>query len=274
VSTVSEYWDRNVSNWKVARHLEPGSEAFFREVERYRFDKLDYLEEAVPFDGLAGRAVLDLGCGLGTDTSRFARGGAVVTGVDIAPRAVALARENFRWRGLEGRFETMDGERLDFPDDTFDFVYCHTVLHFTPDPKAMIGEVHRVLRPGGRAVLMTINRESWLYAMHRIAGTRLDYMDAPVFHKMSPAEFEEALAVFEDRELRLYRYPVPTEVHRGWKAFLYNSVFVRAFHAAPKALTRNSGYHMLAFVRKPDGQMRDGQTPDGQERGGATPHAA
>jgi 2-polyprenyl-3-methyl-5-hydroxy-6-metoxy-1,4-benzoquinol methylase len=252
MSAVSDYWSTNVSNWKVANHLEIGSPDFFREVERYRFEKLDYLEVVVPFDSLKGKFVLDVGCGLGTDASRFAQAGAIVTGVDIAPRAVSLARENFDWRGLTGAFAQMDGENLAFPNDSFDFVYCHTVLHFTPDPAAMINEIFRVLKPGGHAILMAINRKSWLYVMHRLAGTKLDYMDAPVFHKMSPEAFEAKMRIFKDCELRLYRYPVRTEVHKGWKAWAFNTLFVDLFHALPKRITQSTGYHMLAFVRKPD----------------------
>ncbi len=251
MTSVSEYWNTNVSNWKVANHLEVGTETYFKEVERYRFEKLDYLEAAVRFDDQAGKTVLDVGCGLGSDTARFARGGAIITGVDIAPRAVTLARKNFAWRGLDGTFEPMDGEELALPDDTFDFVYCHTVLHFTQNPEAMVNEIYRVLKPGGRAILMTINRKSWLYFMHRFGGAKLDYMDAPVFHKMSPAEFDAKLQIFEDREVKLYRYPVRTEVHKGWKGWAFNTLFVDAFHMLPKRLTKNTGYHMLAFVRKP-----------------------
>ncbi len=252
VTSVADYWDKNVSNWKVANHLDVGSEEFFREVERYRFDKLEYLEDAVQFDSFKGKSVLDVGCGLGTDTSRFARAGAEVTGVDIAPRAVTLARKNFAWRGLEGRFEPMDGEELALPDDSFDFVYCHTVLHFTRDPEAMINEIYRVLKPGGRAILMTINRKSWLYFMHRVAGAKLDYMDAPVFHKMSPEEYRAKLKIFKDVDFRLYRYPVRTEVHKGWKGWVFNTLIVDTFNALPKRWTKNMGYHMLAFVQKPE----------------------
>lgn len=253
VNTVADYWNKNVANWKVANHLEAGTEPFFKEVERYRFEKLDYLEGAVGFDSMAGKTVLDVGCGLGTDASRFAKAGAKVTGVDISSKAVQFARQNFKWRGLAGDFEMMDGEELALPDDSFDFVYCHTVLHFTKDPEKMMREIYRVLKPGGRAIMMTINRRSWLYFMHRVAGTKLDYMDAPVFHKMDPSQFMAKASVFKEKELRLYRYPIRTEVHKGWKAFLYNTMFVDFFHMLPKGLTRKTGYHMLIFARKPGG---------------------
>jgi len=250
VISVSQYWNTHVDNWKVAQHLERGSKAFFAEVERYRFDKLDYLEEVVDFDGHAGKQVLDVGCGLGTDTSRFASGGAIVTAIDIAPRAIELATINFEQRGLQGRFEVMDGQAMSFTDESFDFVYCHTVLHFTQDPVAMINEIHRVLKPGGTALMMAINRRSWLFTMHRLAGMKIDYMDAPVFHKLDPAQFNAATSVFEQKRMELQRFPVKTEVHRGWKAFLYNTMFVGGYNALPKALIGNTGYHMLAFGTK------------------------
>lgn len=252
MTSIAEYWNKNVSNWKVANHLEDGSVPFFQEVERYRFEKLDYLESVAEFPKYSGKKVLDVGCGLGTDLSRFAAQGADVTGIDIAPRAIDLARKNFAWRELTGQFEVMDGEAMTFPDNLFDFVYCHTVLHFTPSPEAMIREIHRVLKPGGTAILMAINRRSWLYFLHRVAGMKIDYMDAPVFHKMDIDELDEKTKVFRDKEIKLYRFPVRTEVHKGFKALLYNTFFVDIYQALPKRLTRNTGYHMLAFVQKTD----------------------
>lgn len=250
LNELSEYWDTNVSNWKVAAHLKAGTAPFFAEVERYRFDKLDYLDKVAGFDAHVGEQVLDVGCGLGTDLSRFAASGSQVTGIDIAPRAVELAKTNFEQRGLTGHFEVMDGQAMTFADNSFDFVYCHTVLHFTPDPAAMVQQIHRVLKPGGRALLMSINRHSWLYFMHRVAGMKIDYMDAPVFHKLSPAEFTDVVSVFTQRDIKLYRFPVRTEVHKGWKALLYNKLFVDIYNALPQRLIGNTGYHLLAFVEK------------------------
>ena len=247
---IADFWDANVSNWKVANHLEVGSQAFFTEVERYRFDKLDYLAGIAGFENHRGEKVLDVGCGLGTDTSRFASHGADITGIDISSRAIELAKRNFEWRGLTGTFDVMDGERMTFPDDVFDFVYCHTVLHFTQSPQRMIKEIHRVLKPGGRALLMAINRRSWLYFLHRVAGAKLDYMDAPVFHKMDPEELGRYISDFAEKDIKLYRFPVRTEVHKGLKAVLYNTLFVDLYNALPKGVTGGTGYHMIAFVTK------------------------
>ncbi len=249
--SVSQYWDHNVSNWKVANELEIGSEAFFKEVERYRFEKLDYLPKVVDYNAYAKKSVLDIGCGLATDLSRFAKGGAEVTGIDISPQAIRLAKQNFELRGLRGRFELMNGEAMDFADNSFDFVYCHTVLHFTPKPEDMIREVSRVLRPGGTALLMTINRGSWLYFLHKLAGLKIDYLDAPVFHRFNYNEFDAMLVPFKQREIVVERFPKVTEVHTGWKALIYNSFFVHPYNALPKSLIGKTGYHLLALVSKP-----------------------
>lgn len=226
IDEVAAFRDRNVANWKVAAELEPGTPDFFAEVERYRFDKLDYLPRVIDYGGYAGQRVLDVGCGLATDLTRFARGGADVTGIDVSGRAMTFA------------------------DASFDFVYCHTVLHFTPEPERMIAEVHRVLRPGGTAFFMAINRRSWLYAMHRIAKVEIDYLDSPVFDPFDYDRFAAAFAAFETCQIIVERFPVRTEVHKGMKSALYNTLFVDFYNSLPKALTGRTGYHLLAFAAK------------------------
>ncbi len=149
IEAVRQYWDEHVHDWKIAKHP-PGTAEFFEETEAYRFEKLHYLPLLVDFAGFSGKSLLEVGCGLGNDLARFARGGAVVTGIDIAPKAIELSKANFSQRGLQGQFRVMNGEALDFADNSFDVVYCHTTLHFTPDPRRMVAEIHRVLRPEGR----------------------------------------------------------------------------------------------------------------------------
>ena len=249
-TAVKDYWNQNVANWKIAAHLEAGSESFFKEVERYRFDKLHYLPNYIDYNGFAKQDVLDIGCGLGTDLSLFAKGGANTYGIDIAAQAIEFAKKNFAWRDLNANLQVMDGEQLDFEDNRFDFVYCHTVLHFTTSPAAMIAEDKRVLKPGGQALLMTINRASWLYALHKLAGMKIDYLDAPVFHRFNYTEFEQLLAPFSNKEMIVERFPVRTEVHSGLKAMIYNRLFVDLYNAMPQAIIGKTGYHLLARVTK------------------------
>ncbi|WP_299652254.1 class I SAM-dependent methyltransferase [uncultured Jannaschia sp.] len=249
VAAVRAYWQEHVTDWPIARAA-PGTRDFFQQTEAYRFEKLAYLDRIAGYGDHAGEDVLDIGCGLGNDTARFAAAGARVTGLDIAPRALELSQENFAQRELEGRFVLGDGEALDFPEASFDFVYCHTVLHFTPHPERMVAEIHRVLRPGGRALLMMVNRRSWMRALHRAMKVEIDHLQSPVFHWYGPARFRAMLDRFDEVDLRFERFPVATKVHKGAKARIYNLAFVDLFNALPRRLTAPTGHHMLAFVRK------------------------
>ncbi|HUS12312.1 MAG TPA: class I SAM-dependent methyltransferase [Pyrinomonadaceae bacterium] len=121
--------------------------------------------------------VLEIGCGIGTDGAQFAEAGAEYTGVDLTEAAVELARKRFELFNLPGKFQTADAEDLPFPAESFDVVYSHGVLHHTPETKKAIQEIHRVLRPGGRAIVMLYHRDSYNYRINisllRRAGARL-----------------------------------------------------------------------------------------------------
>ncbi len=249
LAEVREFWENNVHDWKVAKS-EVGTAAFFQETEEYRFEKLHYLPKLVDFNGFAGQRVLDLGCGVGNDLSRFAKGGAKVVGADLAAHSIDLAKSNLEQRGLTGEFYVMNGENLDFEVNCFDVVYCHTVLHFTPDPAAMVREIHRVLKPGGLAIIMTVNKRSWLNLLHKVMNVQIDHLDAPVFHRYTRRQFRSLLDPFRDVKIIPERFPVATKVHKGWKAKAFNLAFVRVFNLMPRPLVRRTGHHFMAFARK------------------------
>jgi SAM-dependent methyltransferase len=91
--------------------------------------------------------------------------------------AVELARKRFELFDLPGRFQTADAENLDFADEGFDLVYSHGVLHHTPETAKAIREIHRALRPRGRAIVMLYHRGSYNYRVNisvlRRAGAHL-----------------------------------------------------------------------------------------------------
>ena len=152
--------------------------------------------------------------------------------------------------GRSSLFQVMDGEAMTFPDGQFDMVYCHTVLHFTPDPALMVREIRRVLKPDGLAILMTVNRKSWMNWLRHVMKVEIDHLDSPVFRHMTMAEFRSILKPFPVVTLQSERFPVPTKVHKGLKAALYNRLFVAGFNALPASWTSRTGHHLLAFCRQ------------------------
>ena len=173
---VRAFWQANPCGVKFAE-AEPGTRHFYELVEAHRYTKEWHIPAAADFAGARGLKVLEIGCGLGTDGAQFAEAGADYTGIDLTEAAVELARRRFELFDLPGTFKTADAESLSFPDESFDLVYSHGVLHHTPDTGKAIQEIHRVLRPGGRAVVMLYHRGSYNYRVNisvlRRAGAQL-----------------------------------------------------------------------------------------------------
>jgi SAM-dependent methyltransferase len=249
IRAIRNYWNERIHDLEIARHP-VGTKEFFQELADYRYEKLDYLQRVVDFAGYRGKKLLEIGCGVGLDLARFARGGAEVTGVDLAGVSIELAKKNFAFSATTGDLQIMNGERLEFADDTFDVVYAHGVLQYTAEIQAMIGEIRRVLKPGGEAILMVYNRYSWLNFMSKLFGVKLEHEDAPVLETFSIRQFRKMLSQFSQTDIIPERFPVPTRLHRGIKAAVYNGVFVSAFNALPKRLIRPLGWHLMAKAIK------------------------
>jgi SAM-dependent methyltransferase len=159
---VRVFWQAHPCGTKFS-DAEIGTPEFFARVEAHRYEKEWHIPGAADFQNTRGLRVLEIGCGMGTDGAQFAKAGAIYTGMDLTDAAVELARKRFQVSGLEGEFHVADAERLDFPDASFDLVYSHGVLHHTPDIEAAVREIHRVLKPGGRAMVMLYHRGSYNY---------------------------------------------------------------------------------------------------------------
>ncbi|MBI2870616.1 MAG: class I SAM-dependent methyltransferase [Candidatus Omnitrophica bacterium] len=246
---VQSYWDAHIHDSVIARQ-EAGTELFFQELAEYHFDKLDYLMRVAGFDRYAGKRVLEVGCGIGIDLVRFARGGARVTGVDLSERAVELAGKNFSYQGLAAQLEVMDGEALKYADSSFDFVYAHGVLQYTPNPERMVSEIRRVLKPGGEALLQVYNRWSWLNALSKITRVDIEHLNAPILRLYSPEEFKRLVSAFASVSIFTERFPVKSRLHRGVMAFFYNSLFVPAFNLIPRIFVKSFGWHLIAKAVK------------------------
>jgi 2-polyprenyl-3-methyl-5-hydroxy-6-metoxy-1,4-benzoquinol methylase len=159
-----EQWSHDPAGAVYGREHEFGTREFFEAVEQHRYTEYaPWMPEVMGFNEFAGARLLEVGCGMGTDLLQFARGGALVTGVDLTARSIEISRRHFLVYGARGDFAICDCESLAFADESFDVVYSNGVLHHTPDTAAAVREVHRVLRPGGQARVMLYHRGSLGY---------------------------------------------------------------------------------------------------------------
>jgi SAM-dependent methyltransferase len=246
---VRAYWNTRIHDLEMTK-APVGTRQFFDDLDDYRFDKLAYLPHIVDFSGYRGRRLVEVGCGVGTDLVRFARGGAQVVGVDLSETAVKLARQNLAAHACPGQVLVGDGGRLPVPDGSVDVIYAHGVLQYAADPRGIVSEAIRVLTPGGTGIFMVYNRVSWLYAMSKVTGTRLEHEDAPVLDMYSATEFRRLLSGFSSCRIVPERFPVASRLHHGWKATLYNAGFVGTFNALPRALTGRFGWHLMGLCQK------------------------
>jgi SAM-dependent methyltransferase len=128
----------------------------------------------VRFAGVrAGSRVLDVACGTGVVALTAARMGADVQGIDLTPELVLRARENAALMKLEASFQEGDAESLPFEDATFDVVVSQFGHMFAPRPELAIGQMLRVLKPGGTVAFSTWPPElftgRWFALMGRYA---------------------------------------------------------------------------------------------------------
>jgi 2-polyprenyl-6-hydroxyphenyl methylase/3-demethylubiquinone-9 3-methyltransferase len=135
----------------------------FRTLHEINDLRVAWIEARAP---LAGRRVLDVGCGGGLLSEAMARGGADVLGVDLGADNLAAAREHAAGSGLAVDYELADVEVLARERPAaFDVVTCLEMLEHVPDPKRVVAACAALLAPGGAAFFSTINRNPKSFAL-------------------------------------------------------------------------------------------------------------
>jgi 2-polyprenyl-6-hydroxyphenyl methylase / 3-demethylubiquinone-9 3-methyltransferase len=128
--------------------------------------RLDYIERHA--GGLAGKRVVDVGCGGGILSESLARCGAAVTGLDLSEKALGVARLHAEENGVAVDYRLESAEDFAAREQhSFDVVCCMEMLEHVPDPATTVAACARMLKPGGVAVFSTINRnpKSYLFAV-------------------------------------------------------------------------------------------------------------
>lgn len=175
---IENWWAENPMTYGESAH---GSTDYGDGVEisfgsKEMFDKVDsrfygwnkslheerHFSKIFPYEKYKDKKVLEIGCGLGTMSMLWAQAGAQVTALDLNETSIKQTQKRFGLYDLKGEIVKGDGRKLDFEDESFDYVYSWGVLHHSPDLRGSVQEFLRVLKPGGGFGMMLYNRHSLL----------------------------------------------------------------------------------------------------------------
>ena len=263
IERVQRYWDSRPCN--IRHSPKPvGTREYFDEVEARKYRVEPHIPLFAEFPRWRGKRVLEIGCGIGTDTINFARHGAHVAAIDLSSESLSIAQKRAEVCGLEDRirFYQANSENLSsvVPVVPFDLIYSFGVIHHSPRPDRIVEQMRSYTKPGSTIKIMVYNRRSWkvlgilmtygkgrfwrlreLVAMHSEAQT-----GCPVTYTYSKREAETLLRQggFRIRETSLehiFPYRIPDYVHYRYVREWYFRVMPQTVF---RSLEKRFGWHL------------------------------
>lgn len=164
IEQVKDFWNQRPCN--IRHSPRPvGSKEYFDEVEARKYFVEPHIPRFAQFERWQGKKVLEIGCGIGTDTINFARHGALVTAVELSGKSLEIARQRARVYGLQDRIRFYQGNAEELatfvPVEAFDLVYSFGVIHHTPHPERVVEQICHYVHPGSTVKIMVYHRYAW-----------------------------------------------------------------------------------------------------------------
>ena len=263
---VRNYWNARPCN--IRHSPSPiGTRQYFDEVEWRKYFVEPHIPIFAEFGRWKGKKVLEIGCGIGTDTINFARAGAHVTAVDLSAESIALAKQRAAVFGLTDiHFYQANAEELSkfVPVERYDLVYSFGVIHHTPHPERVIEQLSSYMDKESTLKVMVYNRKSWkVLGMRMKYGTKkreaLDDLIArhseaetgcPVTYSYTTSTIRDLLKSFQILEItidHIFPYKVPDYKKYQYKKMWYFRYMPRAVF---RSMERRWGWHMCVTAQK------------------------
>ena len=246
-SRVRAYWENEPCGSNFAQ-APVGTPDYFRQIEQHRYAVEPFIADYADFGGAAGKDLLEIGTGMGTDFVQFVRAGARATGIDLTQASIDNVRARLELEGLSAaELRRADSENLPFADASFDRVYSWGVLHHTPRTEAAVAEAIRVLRPGGSLCIMLYHRHSWVVYGHWVKfallkGRPLQGLNSVVRHHVESI----GTKAYNRRELQALFAGVD-----DLTIDVVSTVYDERFGRRLAKLTQQLGWNAVVCARKP-----------------------
>jgi ubiquinone/menaquinone biosynthesis C-methylase UbiE len=246
---VQDFWDARPCNVRHS-NSQVGTKKYFDEVEERKYFVEPHIPTFADFPNWYGKRVLEIGCGMGTDATNFARNGAIYTGIELSSESLKLAKQRFDVFGLTGRFIEGNAEEIDqiLQNETFDLIYSFGVLHHTPNLEKALRGIRTLMHSNSVFKMMVYAENSWKSAM---IAAGLDQPEAqygcPIANTYTNSQITSILEAsgFEVTSiLQDHVFPFIVEEYKK-----YNYVRESWFDAMPpeifQALEKKLGWHLL-----------------------------
>ncbi len=158
--TIQRFWTDNVPGWDViSKDYSPEQKEFYQAADDLRYHYDGYILPLLDSFVTKGIRILEIGCGMGSDSRQIARRGGKTVSLDLSSHNAYLTNKGALLFGFKDTAAVCaDAEHLPFKDASFEAVYSFGVLHHTPDTQGAINEVYRVLKPQGRCLIMLYHK--------------------------------------------------------------------------------------------------------------------
>lgn len=253
IEDVRSFWDRRPCNIRHSQR-EIGTKEYFDEVEARKYIVEPHILSFAQFERWAGKRVLEIGCGIGTDAVNFARAGADYTAIELSSASLALTRRRFETLGLHGQFLCDNAEGLSelVPTSEFDLVYSFGVIHHTPNQRGVVAEARKVIRPNGELRIMLYARNSWKLMMIEAGFDQPEAQTGcPIAttysREMVDALFAGLFEVVSAEQAHIFPFIVDKYIEHEYEVQPWFAAMPRAMF---EALERRLGWHYL-IVAKP-----------------------
>jgi SAM-dependent methyltransferase len=274
IDDVRRFWDERPCNLKHGT-APIGTKEYFDQVEARKYRVEPHIPRFADFERWRGCDVLEVGCGLGTESVNFARHGARLTAVDLSERSAELTRQRLAVQGVSGDVLVADAETLSQTlaarhggaAPQFDLAWSFGVLHHTPSPGAAIAQLAQLVKRGGELRIMVyakvsyklffLMRETGVWDFARIDELLGEYSEAqsgcPVTYSYTEDEVRSTLLPASDWEVlsvekdHIFAYSIPEyRQHQYVRERCWANVSDDDFHK----LERELGWHLLVRAKR------------------------
>lgn len=264
INVVKKFWDDRPCNIRHSTK-EIGTKPYFDDVERRKYFVEPHIPKFADFEKWKGKKVLEIGCGIGTDSINFAKAGAILTCVELSDVSLELTKKRFDVFGLTAKFYSANAEELSkiVPIESYDLIYSFGVIHHTPNPSNVFNEIKKYANQNTVVKIMLYAKYSWKSIMFFItqgykfnfslnktiqyyAEAQLNCPVANVYTKNSLKELLHDFNIIDAKKDHIFPYII-----KDYVKYVYNKKII--FKLMPKWLFKwlesKLGWHYLIILK-------------------------